>query len=76
MKKIFLILILSLLTSEASAKILKSKSEISNCQINFDKITDKDKMDCLQTLMQINTVRQGQRIADLELQVESMYKGQ
>jgi len=72
MKYLFLFFAIFLLPNIAQAKILKKKEEVKNCQLNFDKMTDKDKIDCLQTVMQINIIAQGNRIADLELLTENL----
>lgn len=73
MKKLTIIcLLLSLLPSLANAKILQGSAAIKNCQMNFDKISDKEKIDCLQTVMQINIMEANRRIADLELVTENL----
>lgn len=72
MKYLFLFFVIFLSSSIAQAKILKSKEEVKNCQVNFDKMADKDKIDCLQTIVQMNIISQGRQIADLELLTENL----
>ncbi len=72
MKYLFLFFAIFLSSNIAEAKILKKKDEVKNCQVNFDKMVDKDKIDCLQTIMQMNIISQGRQIADLELLTENL----
>jgi len=71
MKKLLIIFLL-LSPNIANAKILKDKGAVKNCQLNFDKMPDKAKIDCLQTIMQINVIAQNERIAELELLTDSL----